>query len=84
MNKHASKYTAKRGSSTGKGIMKTLSPAEDPMWFLFERHRYNPFVRFLREAFFYDDEDPRRLAHDRVPTQRAFGNGQFHGGTLRF
>jgi hypothetical protein len=84
MNKH-SRLITKRATRAGADGRKLLAAAaEDPMWFLFERHRHNPFVRFLREAFFYDDEDPRRLTRDRVRTQKVFGSGYFDGSTLRY
>jgi hypothetical protein len=52
----------------------------DSLAFLFERHRYNPFVRFLRAAFFFEDVDPARLTRDRA----RIGRGHAHGGTLGY
>lgn len=40
--------------------------AQDPLGYLFARHQDNPFVRFLRAAFFYDENDRDALTRDRI------------------
>ena len=68
MKTHALKALSKRraaGAKTGGSGIRF--PAHDPLGFICERHRDNPFVRLLRAAFFYDDRDRVLVARDRVP-----------------
>lgn len=60
MKTHALKaLSTRRSSSAKKGKAAARTPARDPLESLGRictQHRDNPFVRFLRAAFFYDDE----------------------------
>jgi hypothetical protein len=44
--------------------------AQDPLWYLFARHQTNPFARFLRAAFFYDETERDSLTRDRSSAER--------------
>lgn len=81
MKTHTLKALAKHRSVEKGVLIDSSAPAQDPLGFLFERHRHNPFVRFLRAAFFYDAAEQEHMTRDRVPSQRPYAH--FHG-SLKF
>ncbi len=88
MKTHALKALSPR-RSTGTGVPKARATMRDPLGAICARHRDNPFVRFLRVAFFYDDEQARGAAArvpDRTPPQKTV-RGSLRGplqGSLKF
>lgn len=63
MKTQALKALTPRRSRT---VTTSRAAAQDPLRSLFTRHRENPFVRFLRAAFYYDEEGVRVPARART------------------